>query len=163
MAEAMPTFTFTPGSDDQWQTVIDGVFRVMLWGDDSEFDTFAAWAAVDANSPTTNQYENSTGYSGYVLSFECAVNTATSTNYDGAGCCLKDNDILEGGGYCVLYDYAGATGNTYFLTEEQFVTAESTDYSIASSLQVAISETNEVGFEVFQCTLATTTLTCSKF
>ena len=134
MATALPTFTFTPGTNDQWQTIIDGVFRVMLWGDDTEFDTFVAWAQNSANSPTVNQFENSTGYSGYVLSFECNVNTATSTNYDGAGCCLRDNDILEGGGYCVIYDQASSTGTTYFLTEEQFVTAESTDYNIATSL-----------------------------
>ena len=54
MATALPTFSFTPGTNDQWQTIIDGVFRVMLWGDDTEFDTFVAWAQNSANSPTVN-------------------------------------------------------------------------------------------------------------
>lgn len=73
--------------------------------------------------------------------------------------------MLEGGGYCALFNSGTSDGDTYYLTEEQFVTAETTDYTIPSSLKVEASDTNELAFELFQCTWASADaqLTCSKF
>ena len=72
--------------------------KVQLWANDGEFDTWAS-CAVDG---TVNEYENSYGYSGYVLSIDCDVSSLSSKA--GAGCCLRDNDELAGGGYCALWD-----------------------------------------------------------
>ena len=160
---AMPTFTFTAGGSDVWQTVIEDVFSVMLWGNDEEFDAFATWAANDSNEPSVNQFENGTGYSGYVLSLKCTITSSTATDKDGTGCCLRDNDVLEGGGYCIVYEHATVSANTYLLTDEQFYTAEQTDNVITSTLQIDTSTSNETGFEVFQCTVVGDVMTCHKF
>ena len=147
----VPTFSFSSGSTDTWQVAITDNFSYMLWGDDTEFDNFYLWASNSANDPSLNQYENSTGYSGYVLSFWCKIITGTDdSTRNNCGCCLKDNDYLDGGGYCALYTPSGSTTvTTHYLTNDQFSTAEYTDYSISTDTEVAISDTNELGFEVF--------------
>lgn len=49
----------------------------------------------------------------------------------------------------MLYQHSTTSANTFLLTEQQFVTAESSDYSVNASLGITVGTSNEVGFEVF--------------
>ena len=162
-----PPITFSvPGTATL--AIIPDVFSIELWANDEIWTAWSTWATTEDSGASSNQLRNGEGYSGYVLTFDCKITglTGVSPVFEGSGCCLRDDSDQFGGGYCLVYSSVGPSAKTFWITDGQFKTALSDPWEIPASLEVIEGISNDVGFEIFDCTggiVAETSMKCSKF
>lgn len=128
------------------------IFSVMLYAETGGWDNFLA--AVDRTSSTDVEYEEN--YSGYAMFWYCDLRGTVDATVAGSGCCLRDRESTDGGGYCIIYDATdplNPTVDTYWMVESEFNTAvTASDYTLPASKKVTQTTTNK-GFTTFKCSM----------
>ena len=127
------------------------IFSVVLYAETAGWDEFLA--NIDRTSSTDVEYEEN--YSAYSMFWYCDLRGTVDTTVSGSGCCLRDRESTDGGGYCIIYDATDPTQptvDTYWMVESEFNTAvTASDYTLPASKKVTQTTTNK-GFTTFKCT-----------
>ena len=142
------------------------IFAVTLYADTTGWDQFLA--AIDTTSSTDVEYEEN--YSSYAMFWYCDLRGTLDSVVHGSGCCMRDREVTDGGGYCIIVD---ANTNplipafdTYWLDHTTFSSALTTnDATIPANKKVTQTIANK-GFSTFKCTYAAQSagpeISCSK-
>ena len=136
------------------------LFEIVIYADE---DGWSQYVAQQDNTLSTDT-EHVDSSSAYAMFWYCSLMGTTNTDKDGSGCCLRDQESEEQGGYCVTYDNATGTANTHWMVEADFVSAidSSVDYLVPSSKLVTQTNSN-IGFETFKCEVQVDTwMKCAK-
>merc|ERR1712228_120627 len=95
----------------------------------------------------------------------CDLKGTLNATKNGSGCCLRDRESTDGGGYCLAYNNdSTVVVDTYWMVEADFVTAvENAEYVLPSAKKVTQTNDN-LGFENFKCStiVADDHFGCSK-
>jgi len=105
----------------------------LLYADDAAWDAFKAQISITTS--TDVEYEDT--YSSYAMFWYCSLEGTLNATKSQSGCCLRDREPGEGGGYCITYDDTVSGGekvNTYWLVEAEFVSAvENAEFVLPSN------------------------------
>ena len=84
------------------------LFEITLYSDGDAWKNFKA--SVDPDSTADTEYEEN--YSSYAMYWYCDLNGTLNATKEGSGCCLRDREDTEGGGYCIRHAASGDTVET---------------------------------------------------
>lgn len=128
------------------------IFAVILYADTSAWDTFLA--NIDRSVTTDVEYEEN--YSGYGMFWYCDLRGTLNATTVGSGCCLRDRETTDGGGYCIIYSEPTALTpqvDTYWMVESEFNTAVTTSDYILPTNKLVTQTTANKGFTTFKCSM----------
>lgn len=76
----------------------------------------------------------------------------TADEKTGSGCCLRDQEDTEGGGYCLIMDSLDVNNpKTYRLTEDNFESMTGTTSVVFTDEMLQSGDTTTYGFIAFNC------------
>ena len=95
------------------------LFEIVIYADTTAWD---GWVAQMSSTDATDaeHYEN---YSSYAMQWYCNLNGIQEGTRNGSGCCLRDREATEGGGYCISQTTDNSHPNTFWMVEADFETA----------------------------------------
>ena len=136
------------------------LFEIVLYADTTAWDGFIA--QIDSTDATDT--EHSENYSSYAMSWYCNLTGTLNATKGGSGCCLRDRESTEGGGYCIRYNTDSTPkAETLWMVEADFVTATEVSEYILPAGKVVTETVSNVGFETFSCTIqANEWMKCNK-
>ena len=144
----------------EYQTTSEiNYFEIVLYADQTAWDDWAAQRST-TDATDSDHYEN---YSAYAMQWYCNLAGVQSGTKDGSGCCLRDREDTEGGGYCIAQVSGGLHPDTYWMVEADFETAVTVSEYVLPSTKIVAQTTANKGFETFSCAYnVDQDMTCTK-
>ena len=121
------------------------LFTITLYADNYAWDGFNTQATSDSNA----EYKDN--YSAYAMYWYCNLNGTLNATKEESGCCLRDLEDTEGGGYCIRKAGSGDADpyETLQLVEADFVEALDNTNTLPTTPE-SMTATNK-GFSTFKC------------
>ena len=122
----------------------------MMW--DCDITTLISDPTYYCAQPgTTTLYETVCGPNGDGTGTDTSV-PLTADEKSGSGCCLRDLEDTEGGGYCLIMDSLDVNNpKTYRLTEDNFESLTATTSVVFTDEMLQSIDTTTAGFTAFNC------------